>query len=115
MDTDTVSTAEKDQEWIQKYRAALDLPSGTESRMKSVYATFRKVAGILSVGMRSILKRRAIVPSNAAVSKQPTKAEVVQTPTMPDRRLRGVHRTVAKQSAARKRRSPRRQSGEKAS
>ena len=114
MDTERVGSTEKEQDWIQKYRAALDVTSATESRMKSMCATFGKVAGILSYAMRSILKKRAGTPPSARASKPPNKAGLVQAPTFPDRKLHSVQ-TVVKQSAARKHPSLRRQRGEKAS
>jgi hypothetical protein len=114
MDTERVGSTENEQDWIQKYRDTLNVTSGTESRIKAVSATFSKVAGILGFTIRSILKKRVSTPPNAAVSKQPTKAGLVQTPTMPDRRLHSVQNIVVKQNA-RKRRSLQRRSEEKAS
>ena len=115
MDTETISSTSNEQDWIQKYRAALDMPSGSESRMKALRATFSKVAAILSSGIRSILKTQAIAPPVSPVPKQPTEAGLVQTPMIPDLKPRGVHRTAVKQSAARKRPSPQRRRRDKAS
>jgi hypothetical protein len=115
MDAETISSTNNEQDWIQKYRAALDMPSGSESRMKALRATFSKVAGILSSGIRSILKTQAIAPPVSPAPKQPTKAGLVQTPTMADLKPRVVHRTAVKQSTARKRPSPQRRRRDKAS
>jgi hypothetical protein len=115
MDMEKVSSTEREQDWIQKYRAALDLPSGTESLVKAVCAPFRRVAGILRFGMHSILKKRAGTPQSAGVSKQPAEEGLVQTPTMPDRKPQSAQSNVVNQSAARKHPSRQRRSGEKAS
>jgi hypothetical protein len=115
METERFGSTEKEQDWIQKYRAALDVTSRTESRMKAVHSTFSKVAGIISFGMRSILKKRARTPPNAAVSKQPAKPGRVPTPTMPDQRVHSVQSSVVKESAARKHPSLQRRSQGKAS
>jgi hypothetical protein len=85
MGPETIGSTEEEQDWIQKYRTALEARSRTESRRKAVCATFSKVAGILSFGMRSILKKRASTSPNAVVSKQLTKAGLVPTPTILDR------------------------------
>jgi hypothetical protein len=115
VDTDRIGSTEKEQDWIQKYRAALDVESGKESLIKAVSATFTKIVGILSFGMRFILRKRAGAPPNATGSKQSTKAALAQTPTMPDRRRNRVQRTVVKQSDAGKHPSLQRRSEKKVS
>jgi hypothetical protein len=112
METENVGSFEHEQEWIQKYRAALDVASGTESRMKAVHAVFKKVARIISLGMRSILEKRA-TPAKAAVCKQSAKVEIVPTTMLA--RKRKVQSAVVKQRPARSQPSLQRRSRGKAS
>jgi hypothetical protein len=114
MDTETIGSAEKEQEWIRKYRAALDVPSRKGSRLKAVRATFGKVARILIRAMRSLLMKRTSTPT-AAASAQATKVLLVSSPTKPDRRPHGVQSPVVNSVVARKHPSPRCRSTEKAS
>jgi hypothetical protein len=98
MDTETIGSTEKEQEWIRKYRAALDLPSRKGSKLKAVGATFGKVAKILNLALRSVLTKRAGTPTPVA-SAQATKMVLVPTSTTPDRRLQGRHSPVVKSVA----------------
>jgi hypothetical protein len=97
MDTETVGSTEKEQEWIRKYRAALDLPS-RKSRLKAVGATFGKVAKNLILGIRSVLPKRASTPV-PVVSAQATKMILVPTSTMSDRGAQGRQSIVVKSGA----------------
>ncbi len=96
MDTETIGSTEKEQEWIRKYRAALDVASRKGSNLKAVRATFGKVAKILILAIRSVLTKRASTPIPAAA--QATKM-VVPTSTTPDRRLQGRPSPVVKSVA----------------
>ena len=98
MDTETIGSIEKEQEWIRKYRAALDVPSRKGSKLKAVGATFGKVAKILNLALRSVLTKRASTPIPAA-SAQATKMILVPTSTTPDRRLQDRQSPVVKSVA----------------
>jgi hypothetical protein len=110
-----IGSTTKEEDWIRKYRAALEMQSPKQSLVKAVVATFSEVAEILRFGMRSMLTIRTRISPNPAASKPPTKVESVRALTMPDRRLRRVESTVTKQLVARKRTSRQRGSGAKAS
>jgi hypothetical protein len=97
MDTETIGSIEKEQEWIRKYRAALDVPSRKGSKLKAVGATFGKVAKILNLALRSVLTKRASTPIPVA-SAQATKV-LVPTSTTPDRRLQDRQSPVVKSVA----------------
>ena len=86
MDTETIGSTEKEQEWIRKYRAALDVASRKGSNLKAVGATFGKVAKILSLALHSVLTKRTGTPIPVA-SAHATKMVLVPTSTTPDRRL----------------------------
>jgi|SRR5579863_466004 len=94
MDTETIGSSETEQEWIRKYRAALDLPS-RKSRLKAVGATFDRLAKILILGIRSALTKQAgtLVPVATA---QATKMMLVPASTMPDQAVRGSQSLVVK-------------------
>jgi hypothetical protein len=96
MDTETIGSTETEQEWIRKYRAALDVASRKGSNLKAVRASFGKVAKILILAIRSVLTKRASPPIPAAA--QATKM-VVPTSTTPDRRLQGRPSPVVKSVA----------------
>jgi len=98
MDTETIGSIDKEQEWIRKYRAALDVPSRKGSKLKAVGATFGKVAKILNLALRSVLTKRASTPIPVA-SAQETKMVLVPTSTTPDRRLQGRQNPVVKSVA----------------
>jgi hypothetical protein len=95
MDTETIGSIEKEQEWIRKYRAALDVPSRKGSKLKAVGATFGKVARILILALRSALTKRASTQIPVA-SSQATKIVLVPTSTMPVRRLQDRQSPVVK-------------------
>ena len=86
MDSETICSSQQEQEWIRKYRAALDVPSRKRSKLKAVAATFGKVAKILNLALRSVLTKRASTPIPVA-SAQASKMVLVPTSTTPDRRL----------------------------
>jgi hypothetical protein len=98
MDTETIGSTEKEQEWIRKYRTAHDVASRKGSNLKAVGATFGKVAKILILAVRSVLTKRASTPIPAVAA--PT-AEMVLLPTSttPDRRLQGRQSPVVKSVA----------------
>jgi len=98
MDTETIGSIDKEQEWIRKYRAALDVPARKGSMLKAVGATFGKVAKILNLALRSVLTKRASTPIPVA-SAQETKMVLVPTSTTPDRRLQGRQNPVVKSVA----------------
>jgi hypothetical protein len=85
---DKTIDSEKEQEWILKYRAALDAPSQKKSNLKALGATFVKVSKTLTVGIRSVLTKRASTPS-PEVSTEATKLILVPTLTMPDQGVQG--------------------------
>jgi hypothetical protein len=114
MAKERIDATQKEQDWIEKYRAALDARLNRKSRMKSMCATFGKVAGILSSAMRSILAKRPVTSPNEAGSKQPTTAGLVPTPIVPDQRL-SAQMPVVEQGAPREQSSPQHQSEAKAS
>ena len=97
MDTETIGSIDKEQEWIRKYRASLDVPSRKGSKLKAVGATFGKVAKILNLALRSVLTKRASPPIPAAA--QATKMILVPTSTTPDRRLPDRQSPVVKSVA----------------
>jgi hypothetical protein len=94
MDTETIGSTEKEQEWIRKYRAALDLPS-RKSRLKAVGATFGKLAKVLVLAIRSVLAKRASTPV-PVVSAQATKMILVPISTMSDQSVQGSQSLVVK-------------------
>ena len=98
MDTETIGSIDKEQEWIRKYRAALDVPSRKGSKLKAVGATFGKVAKILNLALRSVLTKRASTPIPAA-SAQASKMVLVPTSTTRDRRLQDRQSPVVKSVA----------------
>jgi hypothetical protein len=98
MDTETIGSIDKEQEWIRKYRASLDVPSRKGSKLKAVGATFGKVAKILNLALRSVLTKRASTPIPVA-SAQATKMILVPTSTTPDRRLQDRQSPVVKSVA----------------
>jgi hypothetical protein len=98
MEMETIGSTKKEQEWIRKYRAALDVPSRKGSRLKAVGATFGKVAKILILALRSALTKRASTPIPVA-SAQATKMVLVPTSTTPDRRLQNRQSPLVKSVA----------------
>jgi hypothetical protein len=79
MDTETIGSTEKEQEWIRKYRAALDVGSRKGSNLKAVGATFGKVAKILILAIRSVLTKRAGTPIPSAAQLQGRPSPVVKS------------------------------------
>jgi hypothetical protein len=98
MDTETIGSTETEQEWIRKYRAALDVASRKGSNLKAVGATFGKVAKILTLAARSVLTKRASTPI-PAVAAQAAKMVLLPTSTTPDRRLQGRQSPVVESVA----------------
>jgi hypothetical protein len=98
MDTETIGSSEQEQEWIRKYRAALDVPSRKGWSLKAVGATFGKVAKILILALRSALTKRASTPIPVA-SAPATKMVLVPTSTTPDQRLQDRQSPVVKSVA----------------
>jgi hypothetical protein len=98
MDTETIGSTEQEQEWIRKYRAALDVASRKGSSLKAVGVTFGKVAKILILAIRSVLTKRASTPIPAGAA-QATKMVPLPTSTTPDRRLQGGQSLVVKSVA----------------
>ncbi|HSY98036.1 MAG TPA: hypothetical protein VK788_00955 [Terriglobales bacterium] len=98
MDSETICSSQQEQEWIRKYRAALDVPSRKRSKLKAVAATFGKVAKILNLALRSVLTKRASTPIPVA-SAQATKMVLVPTSTTRDRRLQDRQSPVVKSVA----------------
>lgn len=98
MDTEMIGSIEKEQEWIRKYRAALDVPSRKGSKLKAVGATFGKVAKILVLALRSALPKRASTPI-LVLSAQATKMVLVPTSTTPDQSLQGRQSPIVKSVA----------------
>lgn len=94
MGTEAIN-AEKEQEWIRKYRAALDTPSRKTSKLKALGASFGKVTKILAFRIRSVLTKRANTP-NPATSAQATKVILLPSSTMPDRAVEGTQSLVVK-------------------
>lgn len=106
MDSETICSSQQEQEWIRKYRAALDVPSRKRSKLKAVAATFGNVAKILNLALRSVLTKRASTPIPVA-SAQATKIVLVPTSTTRDRRLQDRQSPVVKSAAPGKHCSPR--------
>jgi len=98
MDSETIGSSQQEQEWIRKYRAALDVPSRNGSKLKAVSATFGKVAKILILALRSVLTKRASTPIPVA-SAQATKMVLVPTSMTPDRRLQDRQSPIVKSVA----------------
>jgi hypothetical protein len=98
MDTETIGSIEKEQEWIRKYRAALDVPSRKGSKLKAVGATFGKVAKILNLALRTVLTKRASTPIPVASALANTMV-LVPTSTTPDQRLHGRQSPAVKSVA----------------
>jgi hypothetical protein len=98
MDTETIGSIEKEQEWIRKYRAALDVPSRKGSKLKAVGGTFGKVAKFVILALRSVLTKRASTPIPVA-SAQTTKMALVSTSTTPDRRPQDRQSPIVKSVA----------------
>ena len=113
MNIERISSTEKEQEWIQKYRAALDISSGDESRTNPVSAAVRRVAETLRVSMQTVLKKPVASLLKASLFRQRAKAELAATPTMVALRPRSVHDAI--DAALRRPPSPQHLSEEKAS
>ena len=112
MDAKRICSSEKEQDWIQKYRAALDISSADESRPNAIRTAFSKAAATLRFGIGSLLQKAVSALRKPVVRMQPTKAEGVPTPTMSELRPLSVRSSVV---AAAKHPSPRGLSTEKAS
>jgi hypothetical protein len=98
MDTETIGSIEQEQEWIRKYRAALDVPSRKGSNLKAAGAIFGKVKKILILALRSVLTKPARpIP---VVSAHATKTVLIPTSTTPHQTLQGRQSPVVKSVVA---------------
>jgi len=94
MDTKKTCSSEKEQDWIQKYRAALDMSSADEFRPSAMNTAFSKAVATLRVGLRFILRKPVWTMLKAAVFKRLAKTELVRKPTMSAVEPRKLDNTV---------------------
>jgi len=73
---------EKEQDWIRKYRAALDAPAGTESRLQGFSGLLGKAVGMLRAGLDAI-RRTASAAKAAATAPAPGEDAETQAMSAP--------------------------------
>lgn len=113
MDLSRNESTEKEQDWIQKYRAALNEAPATGSRAAAMRSLCSKVAERLMLTVRSILRtgNRAI----PAVSKLPRGVRLMQPQTATTRKPQSIKDPDLKPTAVKKRPAPQRRRKEQAS